>query len=1065
MTMCTMKLKNIKAGLTKTLLMAFLMLFAGITVWAQETKVLTGKVVDPEGNPIPGAIVNISESSSIVLTNVDGVFSLKDVKATDEIIVTSVGYMTTTVKADFSDNFTIAVDQDLDRYAHTTAVPFGRKKLRNVTEAISVVTGEELERHPITVLQNAFTSTVTGMQTYEWSSEPGWSETAMYIRGLRTMNTGARAPLVIVDNVERDLSFLDAYPIETITILKDAAASAIYGMRGANGVVLVTTKRGQAGKTNINFTQEFGFQTLTGLVENQNSYNMALTRNQISYLDGKDPIFTDEDIEYYRRVSNGETLEGMARYKYFNTNWNEELFREAAPQLKTNLSMSGGNDRARYFLSFSYLRQEGMWNNKWTEYNDGFSTQHTLDRYNLRSNIDIDVSKFLNVSLDLGGRIDNISQPRTGVFSLVTFGSIEATPMKPVYTPNGELFVDTDASNAGVMLASSGMDKNRRRNLYTTITATGDLSPMLRGLKADVTVSFDSYETFQSVQTSDVNAFYYNLFDDVNDVSEYAYTRKRTFSALSNPSAVPRDYYYNINMNSGLKYAQAFGVHDVSARAFVRTYQNVIRGHQSSNRYLSFNGQVNYVYDNRYILSGNISHMGCDNFAPEERFATFPGGSVGWILSEESWLKNNSIDLLKLRASYGRAGQSITGGGRYPYQSTFAQGNGYNFGTSQSAIQGTYESAAGNSNNKWEISDMVNVGIDFDFMNRKIYGSVDAFKEWRSNILVSRSTVPLMLGVNAPRDSYGKAESKGFELTLGHRNKIGELSYYAEGMLTWNTNKITEMDELEPNVPWQRRTGGRIFDYSILDDGPFDNNVGGYELFLFEKWASDKSLVPTSHQDAIDNPEKYPYHSAAGTGQPLGTAVFKDLNGDRLIDSNDKTPYGYTVIPEVVPSLNIGFEIYGIDARMIMTAYMNRSVMTRENIAYSAWGKMGTHEVVHAWGYYTDDPTDPRNINAKYPRPSTNSFSGIESSGDYQKNTIWLFNGNFLSLRNIELGYSLPIRLISKINMTKCRLYFSGYNLHTWSHLPDGFDPEKPMSYVWWYPKTRSFSVGVNVGF
>ncbi len=1054
-----------RAEVNKLLLMIVLMLFAG-TAWTQEkeTKVLEGRVVDTEDNPVMGAVLNIAEANHITLTDENGYFSLKGVKEGDEIITTAAGYFTTADTAHFSADFKIVMKPDMDEYVHTTAVPFGRKQKKFVTESMSSVTGEELEKHPITVLQNAFPSTVTGVETYEWASEPGWSETAMYIRGIRTMNRGARSPLVIVDNVERDLSFLDAYPIETITILKDAAATAIYGMRGANGAILVTTKRGEAGKTKINISQEFGYQTLTGMVENQNSYNMALTRNQIAYLDGMDPIYSNEDIEYYRRVSAGEELEGMAKYKYFNTNWFEELYRDKAPQLKTNFNISGGNDRARYFLSFTYLRQEGMWNDKWTGYNDDFSTQHVLNRYNLRSNIDVDVNKFLNVSLDLGGRIDNISQPRTGVFDLVTFGAVEATPMKPVYCPNGELFVDTDASNAGVLLASSGMDKNRRRNLYSTITATGDLNDLVRGLKADMTFSFDSYETFQSVQTSDVNAYYYNLMDDVNDVSEYAYTRKRTYSALTNPWTSPRDYYYNLNMNGGLSYNNTFGKHSVSARAFIRTYQNVVRGQESSNRYLSYNGQATYIYDNRYILSGNISHMGCDNFAPGERFATFPGASAGWVMSEESWLKNNKIDLLKLRASYGRAGQSVTGAGRYPYQGTFAQGSGYNFGTSQSYIEGTYESKAGNLNNKWEISDMLNIGVDFDFFNKKIYGSIDAFKEWRSNILVTRSTVPTLLGVNAPQDSYGKAESKGFEVTLGHHSNIGKVNYHIEGLLTWNTNKITEMDELEPNVPWQRKTGKRIFDYAT-DDGAFSGVLGGWNLFMFEKWASDPELIPSSHQDAIANPQKYPYHSASGSGQPLGTAVFKDLNGDRLIDSNDMTPHGYTVIPELTPSLNVGVEWNGFDARAVLTAYLNRSVMGRENMAYSAWGKMGTHEVVNAWGYYTDDPTDPRNINAKYPRPSTNSFNGIDSSGEYQKNTIWHFNGDFLSLRNIEFGYSLPKTLIAKANMTKCRIYFSGYNLYNWSHLPKGFDPEKPMSYVWWYPKTRSFSVGINIGF
>ena len=254
-----------------------------------------------------------------------------------------------------------------------------------------------------------------------------------------------------------------------------------------------------------------------------------------------------------------------------------------------------------------------------------------------------------------------------------------------------------------------------------------------------------------------MNSYNYDYTNtDVTDVSEFTYTRFSTYSALSNPTTSPRDYYYNINFRAGLSYENTFGKHAVNGQAFVRTYKNVSHGSESSNRFLSYNGQATYVYDSKYILSGNLSYMGCDNFAEDDRFDLFYGASAGWVLSEESWLDSENISLLKLRASYGRAGQSTTGAGRYPYQGTYASGTGYSFGTSKSYIDGVYESAAGNYNSKWELSDMVNVGLDFDVFNKNLYGSVDVFKEWRSNILVTRSTVPTILGVSAPDDSYVK---------------------------------------------------------------------------------------------------------------------------------------------------------------------------------------------------------------------------------------------------------------------------------------------------------------------
>jgi TonB-linked SusC/RagA family outer membrane protein len=1063
-------------------LLAVVVLFAAGTLRAQDTQTLKGKIVDSEGNPVVGAIVNVAEENRIVISDENGDFSLTGVAALDEVCVAAVGYVNAQVPVDFRTGFQIVMEPEINEYLRTTPIAFGRKPRKLVTESTSVVTGEELQKHPITVLQNAFTSTVTGMQVYEWSSEPGWTESAMYIRGIRTMNRFARAPLVMVDNVERDLSFLDAFPIENITILKDAAATAIYGMRGANGAILVTTKRGTAGKTMIDITQEVGFNMLSDKMENQNSYNMALTRNRVRALDGAAQMYPDDHVEMYRRlVVDGEKFEGVDKYRYFNTNWFDVLYRETAPTNKTNMQISGGNDRARYYVSFSYLRQEGMWSKEWTTWNKGYDTGHTLNRYNLRSNLDIDVTKFLNVSLDLGGRVDDINQPNNSVFNLTTFGAVETNPMEPVFAPNGEFYYSTTAQNAAFLLASSGVAKNRRRNLYSTVNVTGDLGSLLPGLKANVTVSFDSFETFESNQTNRQNAYSYDYMNmDVQRVEDFTYLQTRDYRAMTNPSANQREYSYNLNMIGGLSYANNFGRHSVEARAFMRSYRNRPRSTAttaaSSNRYLSYNAQVNYNYDGRYILSGNFSRMGSDNFREDVRWGNFYGGSVGWVLSEEKWLKNDNLDMLKLRASYGVAGQANTNGGRYAYQNTYGAvtanaTESYYFGYATSLVTGFREIRAGNANNIWELSTMANIGVDFDLWNKKLYGAVDVFKEWRSQILVDRTTVPQMMGISTAQDSFGKAETKGFEVTLGHSGRIGnKFKYHIEAMVTYNTNKVTEMDEPEPNVEWQRKTGKRIIDNTEvheLYERAFDFRIGGWNRYKFVEWATDANLIATSQEDAILHPEKYPYNTASAGNQPLGTAVFRDLNGDRQIDVNDMIPDTFTIIPELIPSVNIGFEYAGFDARAVFNAYLDRDVFLGPITAWSGYGNQGTHEVVKAWGYYTDDPWDPRNVNATYPRPKYGGFNAIDSersTGTY-KNDVWIKSGNYLSLRNIEIGYSLPKRLIAKINMTKLRVYFSGYNLHTWSNLPEGLDPEKPMSYVWWYPKTRTFSFGVNIGF
>lgn len=1065
-------LKNIYtkliAGIDKVVFCGIL-LFAFVSANGQSnSQSLKGRVIDDEGKPVYGAIVNVAESARIAVTDKDGNFELKKVELNDEVFVSLIGYKTTSVKGSTSE---IVIEKIKDIYTETMATPFDRQQKKFVVNATSTVTGAELEKHPVTVLQNAFVGVVNGVATLETHSEPGWSESQMYIRGLRTTNVSARSPLIIVDNVERDLSFLDAYPIETITILKDAAATAIYGMRGANGVVLVTTKRGEAGRTKISFNQEFGYQVLSGTPEQQNSYNYALSVNQARYLDGNQPMYSDEDVQHYKEVCDG-TLDPSLRFKYVNTNWYKEMLRDRAPQHRTNLSVSGGNDIARYYVSFTYLRQEGQYDERWTEMNDGYSTQHNLNRFNLRSNIDIDVTKGLNVSLDLGGRIDCISQPLASTWTIFTIGAAENNPTNPIYCPNGEFNSPSDNSekNGPALIGMTGIDYNRRRNLYSNATVTGDLGFITKGLKIKAIVGFDSYNTFQYTQSQNFDSFYYDPDSGTADNPDsYTYTRKRTASALANPSTSPRDMSYNMNLIGSLNYDRVFAdKHAVKAQAMVRTYKNVIEGYNSSRRYLTFGGIADYTYNNKYVAQIAASYMGSDNLAPDARFGFFPSLSLGWVASEEDFLKGSSVDLLKIRASIGRSGYLpisystlltvVTDAGtevRYPYEGKYAEGSGYNFGTSQTYQEGAYESTSGNKNNKWETSDMLNVGVDFDIRDGLIYGQLDAFKEWRSGILVTRATVPDMYGIASPLDSYGRCETKGFEFVLGHRNQISDFSYSVEGMVTFNRSKIIDIDEVAPTYDYQKITGTSIPYHSAV------NTTDGTLRFHKVQWASDESKISTSQQDAIDNPEKYAYHGNI----KLGNAIFEDTNGDRIIDNNDKTHYDFNRVPELIPSIRLGFGYKGFDARVLLTAYLNRTVECRENMDFGfGWGGTTTHEVTNTWGYYTDDPNDERNINALYPRLSM-SFS--DNDRNYPRNTsnIWLRNGNFLSLRNVEVGYTLPKNFTAKANISSCRVYFSGYNLCNWSHFSKGFDPEEPTNYVWAYPKTMSFSFGVNLMF
>jgi TonB-linked SusC/RagA family outer membrane protein len=1031
--------QSIKVLSCKLLVAAFLFAVTVLAAYGQENE-MKGQILDEAGNPIQGAVINVSEQNKIVLSDEQGYFVLSKFVDDDEIIISKEGYFTKAIVVSEVKGKPVVMVSDGGKYNRYVNMPYQTLKSKHVAASTSTVYGAELQKHPVTVLQNAFMGSVTGVETYEFNSEPGWSTSELYIRGLHTTNSSARSPLVIIDNVERDLSFLDAFPVDNVTIIKDAAASAIYGMRGANGVIYVTTKRGEAGKTRINLTQEFGFQNIFRMPENQNSYNYALTINRALYLDGQQPRYSDEQIEYYRQACNG-TLDPSLKYKYPNTNWRDEILRDLAPQNRTNLNVSGGGKAVRYFVSMTYLRQEGVYEEKWTTYyrdkydSNAQNTQHALDRFNLRSNIDIDVNRSLNVSLDLGGRIDIVKQPRAATWDMFTW-SAELHPNVPVFTPRGDFtqIMDNDyQTNPAARIAMSGIETNRTRNLYSNVRVTEKLDFITPGLSLKGLVGFDAYNQFQFYQNQNYDAFWYDADMDPEDPD--AYTRRRTASPLSNPITNPRSMSYNVNTNFGVDYSRKFGAHDINAMAMVRTYLNVVPGFVSSTRYLTYTGILNYIYKDRYVLQGVATYMGSDNYQKGDRYGLFPGVSAGYILSEEDFIKNlNTFDILKLRASYGRAGQNNIGTRRYPFQSEYIEGGGYSLGTSQSGFSGAYESAAGNPNIKWELSDMANFGIDFDIWKGKVYGSFDWFKEWRSNILVTRSTVPDLYGVAVPADSYGKVETKGLEAVLGHKNNIKSFNYFIEGNITFNRNKIIDIDEVKPLYDYQSVTG---------------RSIGQNLVYLFDKWFQSEAEIANS-----------PYQ---GTGLLPGNAKFADVNNDSVINQYDMVPYGYSNIPEIVTGLRFGFEWKGMEARVLLVAQLNRSVYLRENTDHGFfWNANPTHEVVNTWGYYTDDPNDPRNINAKYPRLSTKAQA---NDRDYPRNqsTIWLKNGDLLSIRNVELGYSFPKKLIAKANLTQLRLYISGYNLYTFDHIKV-LDPESPMSYIWQYPKTRTFSVGINIG-
>ena len=1033
-----------------------------------------GKILDTEGNPIAGAIINIAETNRLAISDINGDFLLPKTKSGDELIITAVGYITASVISRPQEQLVVSLYDDGGKYEQLVDLPFQKVKSKLNMASSSVVTGHELEKHPVAVLTNAFPGSLTGIAHYEFNSQPGSSQTKIYLRGLRTWTerTGsayptqpnstdaryaAQAPIFIVDGIERDISFLDAFPIDNVTVLKDAGSTAIYGMRGANGAILVTTKRGTPGKTRISFTQELGYQMLSGMPQNLDSYEYAKTVTRAQMLDGTPRTYTDEQIDGFRRAVEG-TLAPNERWKYLNTNYREEVLRKYSPLHRTNLNLSGGNESTRYFISFSYIRHEGVYNEKWTHWPEAGvpDTQLRSNRYNLRSNIDINVTKRLTVSIDLEGRFEETQSPRGSTWDIFTWCS-EWHPDGMILNPNGTFFqfAYTSNQNPAGAIAMNGLTQNRQRKLYSTAKATHELDFLTPGLAISGTLSFDASNGYQLQQSQNYDAYYYSPWTDLGeDGLPVSYIRRRTYSPLSNYTATPSDVINTISTVFSLDYARVFEKkHAFTGFLQNQSYQRVQRGFASSVRYISFNAMANYVYNDRFSIQGVVSYMGNDNYEKGKRFGLFPATTVGYVLSEEPFLKNtNIVDLLKVRVSYGRTGQNNIDPGsnsadgiptytnfRYPYQATFGAGQTgyttYQLGTAQSNFTVLRESAAG-SNVTWELSDMLNAGVDFDLFKGKMYGSFDAFKEWRSQILVI-ANIPSVFGLSLPYDSRGKVETYGFETTLGTNLRFGDFGVSLQENFTFNRSKIIDVNEVPPMYDYQAMKGRRL---------------GQRLAYIFEKYFQSEEEIANS-----------PFQ---GAGIKPGNVKFKDINEDGVIDEFDKLPVWNSNIPEIVWGSDLGITWKGFDVRALLVGFLNRWQIYRENMDHGLfWNGCPTKEVYKTWGFWTDDPYDPRNVNAKYPRLS---MLGQDNDRATPRNesTLWIDHADYFQLKNVEFAYTLPQKLTVKYGVENLRIYFSAYNIAIFGpNLRKPYDPEAPMNFVWGYPKTKSFSVGMNVVF
>lgn len=1008
-----MLIKNNKPKFILTVLLFAFSIFSH----AQGNYNVSGKITDNAGQPIEMVNVSVLDEFTQVASNKKGEY----------IISTSIGKVLFFSKKGYKPfklEIKSSIGNDIQLQSESEEkiyeVAYGNRAGSSLTAAISSVSSESLAKVPVSTLGNAIQGLASGLTVLRTvGAEPGWDQPNFYIRGVQSFG-GGTAPLVMVDNVERDFSQLDPEEIESFSILKDAAATALYGMRGANGVILVTTKRGFVGKPIISLTAQYGTQSATRLPQYAGSqdyvnYRNIALRNDYSKL--SDSEFND--LFMSNPKNNPANYNGSNPYLYPNTNWYDSFLKSSAPQQTYKLSFRGGNETAQYYLMLGIMNQEGLYN--FTDENVGYSTQNKFSRYNIRTAVDVNLSSNLKVGINLGGRVENRHTPATGAGTIISALS-KLSPTIPIFNQDSSIAGSSIYRyNPYGMIAKTGFQDRFARYLQGTVTANLKMDKILQGLSANGLFGFDAVKQYGRSKNQAYAVYQQN--------TDNSYTQFGESSSISlEYSGWGSEFSLMMNYKFGLAYDRTFGINQVAAEVNYMQSSMSTDGDNPDYRNQGVFGRATYTFDKRLAAEFGFAYNGSENFAAGNRFGFFPTASLAWTLSNEDFLSDNqTITYLKMRGSYGKVGNSNIGiGYRYPFEEKYYGGNGYYFGTA--STDGAYEGRIPNTNVMWEESLNANIGFEIGLFNSLLM-EIDLFNHDRNKIITGRwNTLPSFIGQDLPYVNSGSVLTQGFELSLKHDNTIGSFEYSAQAIISFAKNKITSIEEVAGMNAWEYKLSRAV------------NQQWGLEV------SDDKFFAD---QTDIDNWAKSTY----GSVQP-GDVKYVDQNDDEIIDSQDYVPLGNPSVPEWNLGLNLGCRYKGFDFNVLLTGIANRSLFMSNNVF---WGMQDNNNITletaqNSWGISS---------NPIYPRLTT-----LSNPHNYQASSLWLKDVDYLRIQTIEIGYNLPKNVLKKLNINQIRFFANGYNLFSFDSLSKyNLSAEIPNAGVTLYPETRVINLGTNIKF
>ena len=1044
-----------------------------------KNRLYKGKVVDDRtSEPLVGATVKVKGSTIGTITDIDGNFALDIPDNISPIVfeVSYMGYASKEAAPAKTTGFTIRLAEDSQTLEEVQIIAYGKQSKMSVTAAISSIDTKELLKSPSGSVANALSGAVTGLSSIQPSGQPGAENPSIYIRGTGSLSDELSKPLILVDGVERSFFQMDSHEIESITVLKDAASTAVFGVRGANGVVLVTTRRGVSGKPVISLNSSFGLTQALRNLKGMDSYTYATLYNEAQLSDN--PSLTESQLGFSPFVIDMfRTNEDPIMFP--NVDWNDYLFKNLAWQTQHNLTLSGGGERFRYFVSLGYLLQDGMLK----QLGESYDPNYQYKRFNYRSNVDIDITKSTLLKVNIGGHVGAKREPRTDELWRKVLWS---TPFSSPGIVDGKL-ISNIYSNRYISIGERScpldyyynygynVDTDNVLNLDLALEQKLDfitlgLSMNIKGayntnynVKASRTPSgADSMCTpiyLGSIETPGMD-FWDPRFDRTIVYQTDGVSGLHEQMSYGEEVGRGRNWYGEFSLN----YSRSFGDHDVSALFLYNQSKKYYPETKIDGKvfymdiptaYVGYVGRMTYAYKKRYMVDLNAGYNGSENFAPDKRFGFFPAVSAGWILSEEKFMKKQKvIDFLKLRASYGIVGNDKMENARFLYMAgawsgynTVAKGQGsWQFGKDGGTglLPDAKENTMGNPDVTWEKVAKQNYGIDLKMFDSRLSLTADVFFEKRKDILSTRNTLPAITDINLPKINLGKVNNHGYELSLGWNDRAGKVDYWLKANVSYAKNKIIYMDEVVPNEPYMAETGrstgltyGYIFDRFLQkDDFDADGNL--------KKDENGRQILP---------------QMALGTPRP-GDALFKDLNGDGVINGDDKTRFGYAERPDYVFGFLGGLKWKNFEFSMQWTAAMNASRIL-DGEYRNAFGSTNSRMLLK---FLADGRWTEENPNSRFPR-----LTFMNKSHYLQTSDLWLMNGSYLRLKTAEISYTLPQKdFLKKVGIESVRFYCNGYNLLTlFSDLNDiDIDPEGVTDGGNNnYPNIRIYNFGVNISF